>query len=221
MGQPEHSTILNRAAKSALTPLGFKQKGRSRVWLADRGYWLSVIEFQPSGFSRGSYLNTSAHWLWQPSDALSFDYRLPDCKRPFISFHDQQQFEPLASGLAALAVSEATRLDERLSSLENVAQLLVERHEQIAGMPQHHGPEWDALHAAMATGALGRSQAASALLDAFLNGPCAQFVGAWGQDAKQALADGTFLQFIANTIDEARLRFRLSKWRGAFLADVA
>ncbi len=221
MGQLEHSAILNRAAKSALTPLGFKQKGRSRVWLADRGYWLCVVEFQPSGFSKGSYLNTSAHWLWKPNEALSFDYKLPDSKRPFVSFHDREQFEAAAIKLAALAASEARRLAERLSSFHDVAQLLVENNAQIAGMNQHPEAGWAALHAAIATGVLGRSEIASALLDAFLRGPCAEFGGVWGREARQALANDVFLEFIENTIDEARQRHGLPKWHGAFLAEVS
>jgi hypothetical protein len=43
-----------------LTPLGLTQRGRSRLWLDDHGWWLIVVEFQPSAWSRGSHLNVSA-----------------------------------------------------------------------------------------------------------------------------------------------------------------
>jgi hypothetical protein len=52
-----HDRIIADAAKAALGPLGFKRKGRSRTWLADHGWWLTVVEFQPSAWSKGSYLN--------------------------------------------------------------------------------------------------------------------------------------------------------------------
>ncbi len=60
----EHTRIIATAAKAVLQAHGFTRKGRSRVWFADRGFWLSVIEFQPSAWSRGSYLNVAVHWLW-------------------------------------------------------------------------------------------------------------------------------------------------------------
>ena len=39
--------------------MGFWRKGRSRMWLADRDFWLGVVEFQPSGFRKGTYLNVA------------------------------------------------------------------------------------------------------------------------------------------------------------------
>lgn len=221
MSQPEHSALLTRAAKATLMPLGFRQKGRSRVWLGDRGYWLCVVEFQPSGFSKGSYLNTSAHWLWRPSDALSFDYQLPDMQRPFISFESIEQFEPLAAELAVLAASESKRLDDQFSSFKDVARLLVEQHERVAEMPHHPPASWPALHAAIATGVLGQAATASALLEAFSKGPSAELVGPWAQSANKALAEGTFVEFIKRSIDEARAGYGLPPWRGTFTASVS
>jgi len=52
-----HSKIIADAAKRNLAPIGLTRKGRSRVWLDDRGWYVTVVEFQPSGFSKGSYLN--------------------------------------------------------------------------------------------------------------------------------------------------------------------
>src|SRR6266513_2483077 len=58
----------------ALGPLGFKRKGRSRIWLADRGWWLLVIEFQPSSSRRGAtYLNVGEQHLWIECDHLVFE----------------------------------------------------------------------------------------------------------------------------------------------------
>jgi hypothetical protein len=30
------------------------QKGRSRIWLDDHGWWIAVVEFQPSDWARRS-----------------------------------------------------------------------------------------------------------------------------------------------------------------------
>jgi hypothetical protein len=51
----EHGRIIATAAKETLGPLGFYRKGRSRVWLCDHGFWLGVVEFQPSGFAKGGH----------------------------------------------------------------------------------------------------------------------------------------------------------------------
>ena len=42
-----HSKLITSAARDVLRPLGLRRRGRSRVWLDDRGWWLGVVEFQP------------------------------------------------------------------------------------------------------------------------------------------------------------------------------
>ena len=63
--------LMRNAGRSYLTPIGVKQMTRSpRRWTADRGWWLINIEFQPSGYSVGSYLNVGLQHLW-----IARDYR--------------------------------------------------------------------------------------------------------------------------------------------------
>jgi hypothetical protein len=70
-----HSKAIAAAAREVLGPMGINPRGRSRTWLDDRGWWLGVIEFQPSSYSRGTYLNVGVHWLWSHEPGgLSFDY---------------------------------------------------------------------------------------------------------------------------------------------------
>lgn len=72
-----HAKIINAVAKTYLAPQGFFQKERSRTWLQDNGWFLTVVEFQPSGFSKGTFLNVGMHFLWRiPSEepVISFDY---------------------------------------------------------------------------------------------------------------------------------------------------
>ena len=68
-----HSRLLTEAARRHLRPLGVTQKARSRTWLDDRGWFVANVEFQPSGWSKGSYLNVGAHFLWTWNGFLSFD----------------------------------------------------------------------------------------------------------------------------------------------------
>lgn len=68
-----HSRLITAATRTHLRPLGCVQKGRSRVWLDDQGWWVGMVEFQPSSWSKGSYLNVGACFLWNEKDFLSFD----------------------------------------------------------------------------------------------------------------------------------------------------
>ncbi|WDZ86690.1 hypothetical protein [Micromonospora cathayae] len=64
--------LVAAAARQHLQPLGLHRRGASRVWFDDRGWWLIVVEFQPSR-SHGTYLNVGAMWLWDERDYWSFD----------------------------------------------------------------------------------------------------------------------------------------------------
>jgi hypothetical protein len=88
------SRLLTQAGREVLRPLGLRQKGRSRTWIDDHGWWLAVVEFQPSSWSLGSYLNVGVMWLWRDSDHLSFDlnYRTND----HVGLRDEQQFTRIA-----------------------------------------------------------------------------------------------------------------------------
>ena len=68
-----HSRLLRVAARNVLQPIGMVQKGRSRIWLQDHGWWVCIVEFQPSSWSRGSRLNVGCLWLWRANDDIHFD----------------------------------------------------------------------------------------------------------------------------------------------------
>jgi len=113
MAKP-HDRIIADAAKGALHPIGFRRKGRSRLWLKDHGWWLAVAEFQPSGFQKGSYLNVAAHWLWSRAGHISFDL---GCGAEwgrrvagFEAYVSDEQFQPAAQSLAALAAQQVQQL---------------------------------------------------------------------------------------------------------------
>jgi hypothetical protein len=99
-----HSKIIAQAAKETLSPLGVFQKGRSRTWIDDRGWWIVVVEFQPSSWSRGSYLNVGAMWLWHEKDYFSFDFGSRIAR--FVRYSDERQFMPEAMKLATQAREE-------------------------------------------------------------------------------------------------------------------
>ena len=158
----EHSRLINVAAKAVLQPLGFQQKGRSRVWFADRGFWAPVIEFQPSGYSKGSYLNIAAMWLWHPGNGWAFNYFQRAGR--FIVFETIEQFGPRAEKLADLAAAEATALDKKFESSAAIAHYLKEQanDERLDKNP------WTLYHAAIAAGLTGDQAFSQKCFDALI-----------------------------------------------------
>lgn len=152
-----HDKILAAAAKRALQPLGFRRKGQSRTWIRDHVWWLTVVEFQPSGFRKGSYLNVAAHWLWNDQSYISFDFSSnPDRGSRVASFEDyvsDEQFEQAACQLATKAAQEARELAERLPSLQTTAEILLK---QETSLTKDRQGGWSAFHAGVAAALAGR-----------------------------------------------------------------
>jgi len=154
----DHSKIIAQAAKETLAPLGIFQKGRSRTWIDDRGWWIVVIEFQPSGFSKGSSLNVGAMWLWHEKDYFSFDAGNDGGCRisKFAEYVDEKQFEPEAFKLANAAKTEALRLRKKFASIDYAAY-------HLSGQAKRTENSWTSLAAAIALGYIGKASMARKL----------------------------------------------------------
>jgi len=114
-----HNKLLLSAAKRVLCPLGLIQKGRSRTWMADQGWWLCIVEFQPSTWDPGSYLNVGCMWLWNVHDHQSFDvgHRVTD----FQPFETEEQFGPIAQQLAEQAGEKVEEYREHFRTISQVS----------------------------------------------------------------------------------------------------
>jgi len=148
----EHSKIITRVAKEMLAPLGLFQKGSSRTWIDDRGWWIVVIEFQPSGFGKGSYLNVGAMWLWHEEDHFTFDFGNDvGCRiASFVGYVDEKQFTREAIRLAYLAKDEVLKLRSKLVSIHDAARYLPSK-------AAHDDSAWTKLSAAIALGYVGKT----------------------------------------------------------------
>ena len=153
-----HDKLLAAAAKQRLGPLGFRRQRRSRIWIADQGWWLKVVEFQPSGWAKGSFLNVAAHWLWSGQDFLSFDYG--GRVEPFSQYVSDAQFQSEATRLARAAAHEANQLGQIFHSIEAVATVLLAKEGNIL---ERLKGGWSAYHAGMAAGLSGNTADAAAL----------------------------------------------------------
>lgn len=137
--------LINAAAKSVLKPLGCIQKGRSRIWLDDQSYWVGVIEFQPSAWGQGSYLNVGACWLWYEKDYVSFDageYRVES----FQPFESGEQFAAVAQSLVERAAAEVVDLRSRFPSPSHVQDWLTREAPRTL---------WNHYHLAVSAGLAG------------------------------------------------------------------
>ncbi len=112
----EHGRIIAAAAKAALVPLGLTRKGRSRIWIDDHGYWIGAVEFQPSGWAKGSYLNIFAAWLWRKSIGYSYYYRPVF----FVKFETHDQFSAAMKDMASTAAIEIKVTREKFRSFSRI-----------------------------------------------------------------------------------------------------
>jgi len=154
-----HSKIIAEAARETLAPLGAFQRGRSRIWIDDRGWWIVNIEFQPSGFGKGSYLNVGAMWLWHEKDHFTFDFGNSDTGSriaKFVPYVDDQQFRAEVLKLASVAKAEALRLRNQFASIHDAARHLPNRARRDEN-------PWTELDAAIALGYVGKTSRARML----------------------------------------------------------
>lgn len=158
--ETEHGRLLASAAKSILSPLGCKRKGRSRIWIADQRFWVIVVEFQPSGFAKGSYLNVGACWLWHARSHWSFDhgYRVEE----FTPFYDAHQFAAIAERLATRAAEEIRTLRTKFASLLDIARAIT---------PHANARAWPVYHAAVVAGLRGDVDVSKRLFERVVEEP--------------------------------------------------
>jgi hypothetical protein len=88
MAESDHNALIRDVGRESLAPLGLVQKGRSRTWIDDHGWWLIVVGFEPSSWSKGTYCMIGFDHLWVGRDHLVFDEgrRIRVDRREFVSF---------------------------------------------------------------------------------------------------------------------------------------
>lgn len=143
----QHDKIINKAARKVLAPQGLFRQGTSRIWLDDNGYFLTLVEFQPSGWSKGSYLNVGISFLWESSrelnELLAFDYGYRI--KGFISYdEDDDKFEKEMEQFAETALQKVTEY-RRFRDLEYAKTCL---EQNVADTPEKRR-FWEPYHLAM------------------------------------------------------------------------
>ncbi len=94
----DHNKLIAAAAKQASSPLGLNRVGKSRSWYDDHGWWCIIVEFQPSSWSRDTYLNIpvgtpvmSIRLLWLDSYAADPVTKTRRARANLISIHREKE----------------------------------------------------------------------------------------------------------------------------------
>jgi hypothetical protein len=200
-----HNKIIAAEAKAGLGPIGCMRLGRSRLWLDDHGWWVGIVEFQPSAWTRGSYLNVATSWLWHEDNPLAFSESWGD--RPFYEYESDVQFTAAMRTLVAQARDEILRMRDRFASLELVASYLGTRD---------IGNIWCNYHAAIAFGLVGDAKMSAERFDAVL---AAKHDVEWVATLKEKVRElipliGSSKEFrttVSSMVARARVKARLNQ----------
>lgn len=128
MTQPDHSKIINKTAKKIFGVYGIKQKGQSRIWLDDNGWFTTVIEFQPFRGRQGTTLNVGVNFNWYEKEYFSFDigYRQ---EVDFVDYNEnEEQFLTEVEKFCEIALNKALEYRQNLKDFNN-SKTLILRHQ--------------------------------------------------------------------------------------------
>jgi hypothetical protein len=212
MADFDHNGLLARAASEHHTPLGFRRRGRSRTWVRDAGWWVLLVEFQASQFSRGSYLNVGPMWLWKPGPRRLH----PDsfARVEGVGFTDAADPEGFASAvaeLAQLAVDESTAILSTVKSPRHAAPWIEDAR---------HRPSWPDLNGGIAHGLAGEWEQATALMTS-LSVRAEAFtepseLAAWGRELIGKVGTEAFVERVIACIEARRAGLGLNERPIAF-----
>jgi hypothetical protein len=156
----DHNKLIAAAAKEALSPLGLKRDGKTRLWYDDHGWWCIVVEFQPSSWSKGTYLNVGTSWLLFEKAHWTFDvgYR----EEGFSPARARQQFSDALSRIVAHASERVQAYRGTFATIQSA-----HRHYQSTELRSH----WDYYYAALIAALAGELPTARQHFDSLLSQP--------------------------------------------------
>jgi hypothetical protein len=97
------------------------------------------VEFQASSWSKGTYLNVGAMWLWDEREhhvRFDVDHRVEGIG--YVEYESDEQFEPVAQELGRAAASEVQRLRATLPDLPAAIGWLSDTGGDEQGWPRYN-----------------------------------------------------------------------------------
>jgi hypothetical protein len=113
----DHNKLITAAAKQALSPLGLKRSGKSRLWYDDHAWWCIIVEFQPSSWSKGTYLNVGVSWLLFEKAYWTFD--VGHREHGFSQARGEQQFSDVLSAIVNHATDRVRAYRDKFATIQN------------------------------------------------------------------------------------------------------
>jgi Domain of unknown function (DUF4304) len=111
----DHNKLIKKIAKERLKPHGIFQQGKSRTFLYDNGWYIIVIEFQPSSWSKGTFLNIGVDFNFYPRDYLAFSYGYRE--KDFVELKTQQHFESVIHQMCDLILLKVNELNYKFRDI--------------------------------------------------------------------------------------------------------
>lgn len=150
-----HQRIIAETTREVLRPAGLCQKGNSRLWYLDCGWYACFAEFQPFSSRQGTTLNFGISWLWYPKKHWTFDV----CNR-VDGFVEHEEDESFRSSVLALSLRVVEYCTQSRSAIKTPADAFsyVENHKKKTC--------WHAFNLAILAGLTGQTDTARSLFDA-------------------------------------------------------
>ena len=142
----DHNKIIAEKAIQHLKPLGYKRIGKSRLWIKDKGWWAILVEFQPSQWSSGTYINVSASTLLYEYNA--WQMHTSTRIQGFASANDDPDFQSKVDSMTKEAAECATEMEINCSDLSYFVKVFTD-------FPENRKSVWHYYYAGILNSILG------------------------------------------------------------------
>ena len=145
----EHSIIIQKIVGQILSPNGLEQKGKTRTWQDDHGWFTIMVEFQPFKDRQGTGLNVGVDFNWYIKDYPS--YSLGGREQDLIVFINEKQFTGEITRLTQMALEKVNLYRQALTDLESSRQFILKQEFKSENL-------WGSYHKGVISGLTGDIQ---------------------------------------------------------------
>lgn len=150
-----YQKIIHSTTREVLRPAGLNQKGTSRLWYLDCGWYACFAEFQPFSNRQGTTLNFGISWLWYPQTHWTFD--VSNRNATFCEYDADDSFRACVLALSNQAVEYCSQTQAAIRKPAD-AYVFVENHQDKA--------DWHAFNLAILAGLDDQADVARTFFDA-------------------------------------------------------
>ncbi|MDR2578995.1 MAG: hypothetical protein LBC70_09370 [Chitinispirillales bacterium] len=123
MEKTDHNKIIKAIAKKSFIPYGIKQKGQSRSFIDDNGWYIIIIGFQPSKYGNGTYLNIGINFNWYVKDFFSFD--IGGRENNFVEYINVDQYTKEINKLCDFSIQKIIEYRNKLKKINEAENYII------------------------------------------------------------------------------------------------